>query len=182
MLSKRDFNRLAIAAAALGGAVYPASALHPAGNTVKIAVTGNIVPSCSTSSAVQLLDVGNIAKAGSAKVNFAVDCNAPFQYSVRSEKGAMRLVNAPATAPAKRFEAPYDVRVKIPLTLGGQIDDSCNSRTMRFGATGCKFSDSGRKIAVNQTAEMQISWGDPQQMLAAGQYTDQLTITVGVKP
>jgi spore coat protein U-like protein len=181
MLATREFKRLAIAAAALGGAVYPASAL-PAGNTVKIAVTGNIVPSCSTSSAVQVLDVGNIAKAGSAKVTFAVDCNAPFQYSVRSEKGAMRLLNAPATVLAGRFEAPYDVHVKIPLTLGGQIDDACNSRAIRFGAFGCKFSDSGHKIAVDQTAEMQISWGDAQQMLAAGQYTDQLTITVGVKP
>ena len=182
MLATRDFKRLAIAAAALGGAVYPASALLPEGNTVKIAVTGNIVPSCSTSSTVQVLDVGNIAKAGSAKVAFAVDCNAPFQYSVRSEKGAMRLVNAPVTAPARRFEAPYDVRVKIPLTLGGQIDDTCNSKAMRLGAFGCKFSDSGQKIAVDQTAEMQISWSDPQQLLAAGQYTDQLTITVGVKP
>ena len=182
MHAERDFRRLAIAAAALGGAVYPASALPQPGNTVKIAVTGNIVPSCSTSSAVQVLDVGNIGKAGSAKVNFAVDCNAPFQYSVQSEKGAMRLVNAPATAPAKRFEAPYNLHVKIPLTLGGQIDNSCNSKAIQAGATGCKFSDSGQKIAVEQIAEMQISWSDPQQSLVAGQYTDQLTITVGMKP
>ena len=181
MFVTRDFKRLAIAAAALGGAVYQASALPSAGNTVKIAVTGYLVPSCSTSSRVQVLDVGNIARAGSAKVNFAVDCNAPFRYSVRSEKGAMRLVNAPATALACRFEAPYSVHVKIPLTLGGQIDDTCNSRAMRFGVFGCKFSDSGQKIAVDQTAEMQISWSDPQQLLAAGQYTDQLTITVMVK-
>ena len=181
MFVTRDFKRLAIAAAALAGAIYPASALLPAGNTVKIAVTGNIVPSCSTSSRVQVLDVGNIAKAGSAKVNFAVDCNAPFQYSVQSEKGAMRLVNAPATVPASRFEAPYNVHVKIPLTLGGQIDDTCNSKAIQLGTSGCKFSDSGQKIAVDQTAEMRISWSDPQQALAAGQYTDQLTITVMVK-
>ncbi len=182
MSAQRDFKGLAIAAAVLGGAVYPASAFHPAGNTVKIAVRGNIIPSCSTSSAVHSLDVGNVAKAGSAKVSFAVDCNTPFQYSVRSEKGAMRLVSAPVMARARRFRVPYDVHIKIPLTLGGQIDDTCNSRAMRFGAFGCKFTDSGRKIAVNQTAEMQISWGDAQQLLAAGQYTDQLTITVSVKP
>jgi len=182
MLAKRDFKRFAIAAAELGVAVYPASAFHPAGNTVKIAVRGNIEPSCSTSSTVSSLDIGNIAKAGSAAASFAVDCNAPFQYSVRSEKGAMRLAGAPATAPARRFGVPYDVHIKIPLTFGGQIDDTCNSRAMRFGAFGCKFTDSGQKIAVNQTAEMEISWGDAQQLLAAGQYSDQLTITVSVKP
>jgi hypothetical protein len=181
MLTGRTFKGAAIAAASLGGVITPMTDLIAAADAVKVEVTGNITPSCASSSTTLTLNAGDITKAGSAKYSFTVDCNAPFQYSMRSENGALRLVNAPANAAASHIEAPYDVHIRIPLTLGGAIDDTCNSAAIKQGAVACKFTDSGQKIAVNQTAETQISWNASQAQLMAGQYRDRLTITVTVK-
>ena len=180
MLTVRSFKTAAIAAASLGGVIAPVP-LIAAADAVKVEVTGAITPSCSSSSTTATLNAGDITKAGSANYSFTVDCNAPFQYSMRSDNGAMRLVNASATAAATHIEAPYDVHIRIPLTLGGVIDDTCSSAAIKLGAVSCKFSDSGQKIAVSQTAETQISWSTPQGQLMAGQYCDRLTITVSVR-
>ena len=56
---------------------------------------------------------------------------------MQSANGALRLVNAPATAAASHIEAPYDVHIRIPLTLGGVIDDTCNSAAIKQGAVSC---------------------------------------------
>ncbi len=181
MLTVRSFKTAAIAAASLGGVIAPVPALLAAADAVKVEVTGNITPSCSSSSTTVTLNPADISKAGSAKSTFTIDCNAPFQYTMQSANGALRFVNAPATAAASQIEAPYNVHIRIPLTLGGVIDDTCSSAAIKLGAVSCKFSDSGQKIAVNQTAQAQISWNNPQGQLAAGQYTDQLTFTVTVK-
>jgi len=180
MFTGRSFKRAAIAAASLGGVLTPVPALFAAADAVKVEVTGNITPACSSGSTTVALNPGDISKAGSASSTFTVDCNAPFQYSMQSANGALQLVNAPAKAAASS-SVPYDVHIRIPLTLGGAIDDTCNSVTIKQGAVNCKFSDSGQKIAVNQTAQAQISWSNAQGQLIAGQYTDRLTVTVSVK-
>ena len=71
----------------------------------------------------------------------------------------MRLVDAPATATRDKIEVPYDVHIRIPLTLGGAIDDTCNSTSIRQGAAiTCKLTDSGQKVAIGQQAVTQVSW------------------------
>jgi hypothetical protein len=182
MLTGRNFKAAAIAAALLGGAIYPVNELIAAANSVKIEVTGDISPSCTSSITTATFAAADITKAGSSKLSFTVDCNAPFQYSLQSDNGALRVSGLPASAQSSRSETPYDVHVRIPLTLGGAIDDTCASGTLKQGAVSCHFSDSGRKIAVNQLAEMQISWSSPQGQLMAGQYTDRLSIFVSVRP
>jgi hypothetical protein len=172
MLTGRFYKAAAIAAASLGGAVTPMTDLIAAADAVKVEVTGNITPSCSSSSTTLTLNAGDITKTGSASSSFTVDCNAPFQYTMQSQNGALRLANAHANAAASHIEPPYDVRIRIPLTLGGVIDDTCSSTTIKQGAVSCKFTDSGQKIAVNQTAETQISWKNAQGRLLAGQYKD----------
>jgi hypothetical protein len=183
MRAQQNFGKAAVAAALLGTGLAHASPPEAPGNVVKIAVTGEIQPSCASSIVTGTLNVGDIAKAGSAKVSFTVDCNTPFQYSMRSEHGAMRLETAEKSA-ARRdaSRVPYDVTVKIPLSHGGEIVDACSSANLRHHNAGCTFSDSGRKIAVNQTAEMQISWLSSQQQLGAGQYSDRLTFVVSARP
>lgn len=181
MLTGHTFKRAAIAAASLGGVLTPVPALFAAVDAVKVEVTGNITPSCSSSTTTLTLNPGDISKAGSAKASFTVDCNARFQYTIQSANGALRLVSAPATVASSNSSVPYDVHIRIPLTLGGTIDDTCSSATIKQSAVSCKFSDSGQKIAVNQTAQAQISWSNAQGQLMAGQYSDQLTITVGLR-
>ena len=166
--------------AALGGISFPITALNAAADKVQIEVTGNLVPSCGNSSTTLSLDAGDLTKAGSAKFAFTVDCNAPFQYTMQSQNGALRLVNAPAAASAASTEVPYDVHIRIPLTPAGAIDDTCNSASLKQGAISCKFTDSGREIAVNQTVMGQLDWKAGQQ-LAAGKYQDQLVISISAR-
>ncbi len=97
---------------------------------------------------------------------------------MHSDNGALRLVDAPAGAKREQIEVPYEVSFSIPLTPGGAINDTCKSTALRQGAVSCKFTNSGSKIALNQTATGQISWEASGQRLAAGKYQDQLKIFI----
>ena len=168
-------------AVALGGISIPVTALFAAADKVEIEVTGNIKPYCANSVTAVPINAGDPSKAGSSKFAFTVDCNAPFQYSMQSDNGALRLMNAPA-ASQDPVEVAYSVHIRIPLTLGGAIDDTCSSASIKQGAISCKFTDSGQKVAINQQAETQISWNGASRRLLAGQYIDRLTVFVSVKP
>jgi hypothetical protein len=172
----------AIAAASWVAAAASTSAVIASADAVRVEVMGNVTPYCAHNVTTASIVAGDLTAAGSSTFAFTVDCNAPFQYTMRSENGALRLVNASVSAARDTIELPYDVRIRIPLTLGGQIDDTCASSTLKQSAVSCKFTDSGAKIALNQRAEMNVSWGKPEKMLAAGQYSDRLTVTVAVKP
>ena len=140
-------------AAALGGVSLPVTDLLAAVGKVEIEVTGTIKPYCANSMTATPVNAGDPRKAGSAKFAFTVDCNAPFQYTMRSDNGALRLTNAPDAVSRDQIEVAYNVRFRIPLTLGGSIDDTCSSRSIKQGAVRCTFTDSGHKVAINQQAE-----------------------------
>jgi hypothetical protein len=96
---KRQLAIAAACAAAAGGAVWPASELGAIGYpSVQVEVLGTLVAACSAATTTTSLNVGDPSKAGSVSYSFTVDCNAPFKYSMQSDNGALRLVNAPAAA------------------------------------------------------------------------------------
>jgi hypothetical protein len=182
MLYWRVYARTAAVAVALGGVSWSAGAIPGAGDRVQIEVTGNIKAYCSNSATSVPIDAGDPRQPGSSKFSFTVDCNAPFQYTMQSQNGAMRLVDAPATATRDKIEVPYDIHIRIPLTLGGAIDDTCNSTSIRQGAAiTCKLTDSGQKVAIGQQAVTQVSWNGTKSPLMAGHYSDQLTVFITVK-
>jgi hypothetical protein len=180
MLCGRVFASTVAFAAALGGISRPAGAI-PGASQVQIEVTGNVVAACSNNSTVQQVDVGDLNKSGTLSVTFAVDCNTPFRYTMQSLHGALRLSNASPNAPAESVQVPYNVQVHIPLTLGGAIDDSCDSTSIRQGVTTCTFTDSGQKVAIGQQATTKVSWNGAQGRAMAGNYTDQLTFFITAK-
>ena len=168
-------------AAALGGVSFPVTDLLAAVGKVEVEVTGTIKPYCANTITAAPINTGDPSKAGSAKFAFTVDCNAPFQYTMQSDNGALRLTNAPDAARPDHIEVTYNVRIRIQLTLGSSIDDTCSSKSIKQGAISCQFTDSGQKIAINQPAETRISWNAAKHRLLAGQYTDRLTVFVSVK-
>ena len=178
----RFYASAAAMAAAFGGVSLPVNALLAAVGKVKIEVTGTITPYCANSVTAVPIDAGDPRKAGSAKFAFTIDCNTPFQYTMQSDNGAFRLTNAPAGVSRDQIEVAYNVHIRIPLTLGGSIDDTCGSQSIKQGATSCQFTDSGQKVAINQLGETDISWDATPSHLLAGQYTDRLTVFVSVKP
>jgi len=150
--------------------------------SVEIEVTGSIAPYCANSETNIPVDLGKLDRPGKVVAGFTVDCNAPFQYTMQSEHGAMRLENAPADADREKTTHPYTVRLRIPLTRGGEINDTCTSADIKQGAITCKFSDSGEKIAINQKATANITWSAPQDGLQPGNYSDNLTVSVNARP
>ena len=182
MLHWRVYAKGAALAAAFGGICWPAAAVPGAGDRVQIEVLGNVKPYCANSATSVQINAGDPSKPGTSKFTFTVDCNAPFQYTMQSSYGAMRLVDAPAAAPRERTEVPYDVHIQIPLSLGGTIDDTCSSASIRRGtASTCKFTDSGAKVAIAQQAVTQVSWSAAHGSLLRGHYSDDLVIFVSVK-
>ena len=162
-------------------AALPVSGI-PSASTVEIEVLGNVKAYCANSATTVSIRASDPSKAGTGKFSFTVDCNAPFQYTMQSLHGAMRLVGAPAAAPRDQIEVPYDVDIHIPLSLGGAIDDKCSSASIKRGATTCHFSDSGAKVAIAQQAVTQVSWRTAQAKLLGGYYDDDLVVYVSVKP
>lgn len=178
----RFYASAAATAVALGGISFPVTALLAAAGKVDIEVTGNIKPYCANSVTAVSIDAGNPRKPGSSKFAFTVDCNAPFQYTLQSENGALRLVNAPAGASRDEIEVAYDVRIRIPLSPGGVIEDTCSSSSIKQGAVSCQFTDSGQRVAISELAETQVSWNGASSRLRSGQYVDRLTVFVSAKP
>ena len=178
----RFYASAAATAVALGGISFPVTAILAAAGKVDIEVTGNVKPYCANSVTAVPVDAGNPGKSGSSKFAFTVDCNAPFQYTLQSENGALRLVNAPAGASRDEIEVAYDVRIRIPLSPGGVIDDTCNSSSIKRGAISCQFTDSGQRVAISEVAETQVSWNGASRQLLPGQYIDRLTMFVSAKP
>ena len=169
-------------AVALGRVSFPVTDLLAAVGKVEIEVTGTIKPYCANSITAAPVNAGDPRKAGSAKFAFTVDCNAPFQYTMQSDNGALRLTNAPDVVSRDQIEVAYNVHMRIPLTLGGSIDDTCSSKSLKQGAISCTFTDSGQKIAINQLGETNITWDAAKTHLLTGQYTDRLTVFLSVKP
>jgi hypothetical protein len=155
---------------------YTFDALNAADSSVDIEVTGAIPPYCANSAVTSPVSIDDIRKPGVATVAFTVDCNAPFQYSMQSAHGAMRLPHK-----SDAHTIPYSVRIRIPLTRGGAIDDMCESASLRAGAVTCKFTDSGGKIALNERGMAEVTWSTPVANLFLGQYKDIITFFITLK-
>jgi hypothetical protein len=168
-------GRTSIALAMLGA--LSASAF--AANQISIHIEGDIVSECAISgvAAGATLDLGDLAKAGSKDFPFTLNCNAPFNYRLEAQYGA--LTNALAGGAPAGFTAtlPYDVAMHIP-TNGAPIDDRCSSDSLQTGRVTCTFTGSGNNIAIGSEARLAVTWSLPGKAAVAGDYVDRLTISV----
>lgn len=120
-------------------------------------------------------------------VQFSVDCNTPFSYSLRSSNGGLHHDGStPVASGSDHFDAlaSYDVVVEIPLEQGDQaaISDQCNSQNLSGSGDTCTLSDSGTSIAIDELGTLSITPRLPgTAIFLAGKYTDTLTIEVTAK-
>jgi hypothetical protein len=175
-------------ALALGGTLIALSAASSAATRVAVKLQGDIEPACAISSnfasgaaldVAAVVDVPDITKAGSRNFSFTVDCNAPFQYRLEAKYGALTHSDDGVAAKGFAVSVPYDVAIHIP-TDGAAINDRCSGESIGVGKAGCRFSNSGNGIALASRSNLLLAWA-PEGILMAGEYTDKLTITVGVR-
>lgn len=154
-----------------------------AADRISLRLEGDILPECtvgSASSQAFALDVGEIAGSGARDYVFGLSCNAPFSYRLEARYGA--LTNSAASAAPRGFAAtiPYEVRMRIP-TDGAPIEDSCPGESLQAGRVRCAFSNSGNAIAIDAQGRLTLAWQAGSARLVAGNYTDHLTVTVGMR-
>lgn len=150
--------------------------------SVFIAVTGRIEPRCANAGFDYPLDIEDVASAGSSAVRFDVDCNAPFQYRLISQYGALKLDGPPSAGSNLVTELPYTVFVHIPLNSGPAISDICRSDTIKAGAVSCHFTNSGNSVSIQKQGEMKIAWEANARRALGGIYRDRLTINLSIRP
>lgn len=110
----------------------------------------------------------------------AVDCNAPFLIRAASAKGAIKSAGT-ATAGFTN-SVPYTFGLSVQLQgNGGPATVNCTSAAM--AANNCVLS-SGSKTANRKTGTLSVQWQAPapQTTLAAGAYSDTITLSIAASP
>lgn len=130
----------------------------------------------------------DLEDAHSQSLIFRVDCNAPFKVTARAETG--RLVNQTASDDQSgyAFDKIYGVSLSIETDMGAVQSGRCLSTELREGgdcvlarATGL---GSGDGVAINREAVLTVDWpsqASAGRRLAAGRYSDTVTITIGAR-
>ena len=184
---RRADKRSGWAALAVGlGLLGALSATAYAARKVTVNLEGDIALECgvtgfgqSGSTIGAALDIDDISKPGHKIFNLNVNCNAPFEYRLEAQHGALTHESAADAPRGFLAQVPYRVAVHIP-TDAGVINDRCSGESIRAGAVHCRFSDSGNGIALDSSGRLMVAWA-PDGIPLAGKYSDRLTITVGAR-
>jgi hypothetical protein len=146
-----------------------------ADDSIAIELIGDIEPECRLTALPGSVNLGALTKTGTQFIPFQVNCNAPFNYSVRSREGALKTgaLNVP---PGFVVKIPYSLETRIP-TNEGLIIDQCGSATLAMSVPSCGHGGSGSAIAIEQIGSLMISWAISDE-LVVGTYTDVVTLSV----
>lgn len=186
-------------ALALGGLATPAFAdltyiaYYDQGQRAefKVPVTATVGGRCGFNAAgvpSGVWDAGAIDLPGwSHQFNFMLECTGLSKVAVTSANGGLKIASAP-TAPGFTGIAPYNVRLNV-LHNSGTVVSSCLAGTLAASGSGCAFKGDatlGQGIQIPSASYnlgnsfLEVSYAAPvtSNLLAAGDYTDTLTITV----
>jgi hypothetical protein len=154
--------------------VYPVPGVR-AEDVVTIEVVGEIQPKCRLSALPVGIELGEIPASGTRLIPFQIDCNTPFEFSVRSRDGALKNPEASGNSIGFVNHIPYMLEIRVP-TDEGLILDQCDSASLSGASPSCGHGNSGFATAIDQTASLKISWA-VSAVLIAGTYSDVLTVT-----
>lgn len=131
---------------------------------------------------------GNLEQAFRQDIRLKLDCNTPFSIHAVSRSGALVHTTASPDSSGFAFSKTYNVQVAVETDLGVVTSARCDSSNLRDGGT-CELANgrglsSGQGVAVDRDAILTIDWPDQSALprrLAAGDYQDTITITIGAR-
>lgn len=170
--------------AALGAASLLVAPVARA-DSVTIVARGTIASGCSVALASNF-PAANLSASGTVSATAIVDCNTGFVIKATSAKGAIKTTNAASTGFTNVL--PYNLSLSVPRDTGGPVSATCAAATLIAGQAGCALSPAGAGLssggvtATAKTATLTASWTLPTQKLAAGSYSDTITILVSTSP
>lgn len=129
-----------------------------------------------------------LGRAGEAQGAFGIDCNAPFNLRVRSERGAFV---AEEPAPGTVAAVPYRVSVAVGTDAGRQdlgwcdaaaLTDASGQACAWGAASPTRGWSSGGHTAIGQTGALRLRWDEPRDDGAPlGRYNDIIVIQLEVR-
>lgn len=177
-----------------------------AAESVQLNLSATIEKSCSvdrngTGGNTATLDSDD----GTVRVEFTIDCNAPFVYSLTSDEGGLVYTGTDSVgnnSDTILTQVDYSTQFKVTGLQDGnktEIEQSCSSSSLGIkdgagdpapecSSSSASFEDSGTAVAIGQTATLDISidnWvnglvsGNP---LMAGTFRDELILTISTNP
>lgn len=180
-------NRTGWAALALGfGLLGALSSVAFAAKKITVKLEGDIATECGIGSAVGASAFGtsiildDISKSSRQTFDFVVNCNAPFEYRLEAQYGALKHVGERGAPSGFTTAVPYDVAVYIP-TNNGAINDRCSGENIRASHANCQFSNSGDAIALGSQGSFTVEVRPGDGAPLAGEYFDKVTITVAAQ-
>lgn len=189
MAIKRFVEEAALGVAA-AACLFAGSVNAQSAEGVDIAVTATVAERCGFKpGAVGTIDVAtDLEDAHSQDLSLRIDCNTPFSISARATSG--RLVNQTASDDRSgyAFDKTYGLSVKIETDEGQMQSGRCLSTELRDGGD-CILAQpnglgSGDGVAIDRDAVLTVDWPSQTTLgrrLAAGRYSDTVTLTIGAR-
>jgi hypothetical protein len=162
-------------------------------SSVEILVSGVIPERCGFArlAPAQRSIVPDLETAQTLSFSMPLDCNTPFAVGVTAERGALTNVTSRPDGSGYAFSKIYGVRMMLDTSAGAVQSARCQSDEIVVGGS-CVFAsdqpgrglDSGGGIAAPGGITLTIDWPDQTgltQRLAAGEYSDTITVVVGAR-
>lgn len=157
---------------------------------VEIAVSALVAERCGFSAGAPLaLDASaDLEDAHSQSLVLRVDCNTPFAVTARSDDG--RLINRSASDDQSgyAFDKVYGLSLDVGTDVGLVRSGRCLS-TALVGGGDCVLAQpeglvSGNGVSIGGEATLTVDWPSQASLgrrLAAGDYSDTVTISIGAR-
>jgi hypothetical protein len=167
------------------GPGYSADAPLGAPTELQIDLRGEVPARCRMTSPPALGGHLDFNRSGDAQSKFGLDCNAPFELSVRSGGGGFV---ATGSAEGAGVLLPYEVAVSVDTDTGTDALGWCRANQLTDAAEGqCAFGgkgwSSGDATAIDRTGTLKLRWSAPADggVPPAGDYRDTIAINVAVR-
>lgn len=171
-------------------ALLASAAVAQSNDSVSIDILASVPDRCGFASSTPTHQTreGNLEQAFRQDIRLKLDCNTPFAIHAVSQSGALVHTTATPDSSGFAFSKTYNVQVAVETDLGVITSARCDSSTLRDGGT-CELANgrglsSGQGVAVDRDAILTIDWPDQSALprrLAAGDYQDTITITIGAR-
>ncbi|MFN3931010.1 MAG: hypothetical protein ACK4JY_04600 [Brevundimonas sp.] len=188
----RYLQSLAAVVLVAGGLTMATPATAQSVASIDIHLAAVIPERCGFSPIVQAADVAaDLEQAQILNFVLPLDCNTPFAVGISAEHGGLvNLTSAPDRS-GYAFAKTYGVRLTLRTSDGEVRSERCLSTDITIGGTCAFASDqpgrglgSGAGVAAPGDVTLTIDWPDQSTLnrrLAAGDYSDTITLVVGAR-
>ncbi|MBU1385710.1 MAG: hypothetical protein KJ916_12775 [Alphaproteobacteria bacterium] len=177
---------------AAAGLALAAPAAAQSTGSVEVLVSAVIPERCGFSPAVRSASPSaDLEQAQTLNFVLPLDCNTPFAVGISGEHGGLLNLTSAPDRSGYAFTKTYGVRLTLRTSEGEVRSERCLSTDIMIGGSCAFASDqpgrglgSGSGVAAPGDVTLTIDWPDQSTLnrrLAAGDYSDTITLVVGAR-